>query len=153
MRFASKGEVDQFRQLADFEAYRREDPIAVVVKANLKDWNPKTRDLRGLKLKACDFRSSDLRAVDFTGANLTLGKFQGAHLEEANFADADLEGADFSGAFLSGAKFENNELSATVFQSPDGEGLASSEGILVASPRGLLESQEAYLRLLGVLRE
>lgn len=153
-RFTTAEEARRFRELVDFSVYRREeDTSGVILKADLRKWLPASRNLSGLRLKACDFRGADFRGVDFRGANLTLGKFRDARLEGADFSGADLEGADFVGAFMAGARMCRNPLSAAVFHAsgPGGEGLRSSEGLRVEEPRGLLESQEAYLRSLGVL--
>ena len=141
-RFTSATDTEAFRTLTDYSTERDR----VILKANFQDWNPRTRDLRGLSLKACDFRGAQLQNADFSGANLTLAKFAGAELRKANFSDADLEGADFSGAKIDGAIFANNFLSATVF-----EPLASHAEASMHAPQGLLESQEAYLKKLGVL--
>ena len=146
-RFTSVDETKAFKSLKDFSDYRgNEGPV--IVKADFRDWTPATKDLRGLKLKACNFAEADLSGCDFSGANLTLSKFQGANLEDADFTNADLEGADFDGAYLSRARFDRNFMSATTFQSR--EGLKSFQGMTVSSPDGLLESQVSYLGRLGV---
>ena len=153
-RFTSQDETDAFRDLTDFAEWRTiatTDTPRVLVKANLRNWRPHTRNLTSLQLKACDFRGADLDHVDFTGANLTLGNFTGASLRSANFANADLEGADFSGADLSGAQFANNFLSATTF-TKNGRSLLGFHGMTMSAPDGLLEEQRAYLeKLPGVL--
>lgn len=146
-RFTSSAEVEAFRSLSDYALYRDQ----VVLKANLKDWEPSTRDLRGLQLKASDFRGAQLAGADFRGANLTRGIFAGANLERCDFSDADLEGADFTGARLAGAIFARNCLSAAAFGEVNGTGLESYERMIVRDPRGLLESQEAYLKTLGLM--
>ncbi len=152
-KFTSREEIDRFRNLEDFAPYRDDqESDRVIVKADLRGWKPRTRDLRGLRFKACDFRDADLREADLSEANLTLGKFSGADLEKANLTGADLEGADFSGARLAGACLAANALSATVFHAAGGQGLATHRGLQVVSPQGLLESQEAYLKEIGALR-
>ena len=149
-RFTSKAEVEQFRNLTDFSAYRTDAPESVIVKANLRDWHPKTDDLHGLQLKACDFRGANLQRTNLRGANLTLGNFDGANLERADLTGADLEGANFSGAFMEGAVLKDNLLSATVFQNDLSTGLRTYRNLIVSHPQGLLESQAAYLsRLTG----
>lgn len=155
-RFTSTEEVDAFRRLKDFSAYRAGGG-KILLKADFRAWRPKTRDLRGLQLKACDFREARLSGVDFREANLTLGRFEGADLNGADFTGADLEGADFTGARLADSRFHANQLSSATFiqMSPSGarRGLAEWEGMEVKAPEGLLEAQTEYLRSLGVLVE
>ena len=141
-RFTAKGEVDAFRNSTEFSVYRDE----VVLMASLRGWQPRTRDLSGIQMKACDFRDARLVGVSFRGANLTRSRFMGADLTDCDFSEADLEGADFSGACLKNVVFERNWMSATVF-----EELAEWGGMTVSEPMGLLESQEGNLRGLGVL--
>lgn len=143
-RFTSSADTNHFRARDDYSDWRGR----VVLKANLRGWDPRCRDLRGLALKACDFRDATLRGVRLEGANLTLANFQGADLREVDFSGADLEGASFSGARLDGAVFADNYLSAAVF-----EGLVSFTGARMTNPMGLLEAQEAYLREIGVLTQ
>ncbi|NCF93797.1 MAG: molybdopterin-dependent oxidoreductase [Verrucomicrobiaceae bacterium] len=144
-RFTSRAEVEQFRNLTEFSAYRLDSLKSVVVKANLRNWHPNTKDLQGLKLKACDFRGANLTGANLQHANLTLGNFAGANLEHADLSGADLEGANFSGAYLAGALLRDNLVSATVFQNEKGVGLLSHENLKVRRPQGLLESQSVYL--------
>ena len=146
-RFTSKEEVEAFKALDDFSDYRGPD-APVIVKANFDSWNPKTRDLRGVKLKACSFTGADLSCCDFTDANLTLSKFHNANLEGANFSQTDLEGADFGGARLAGATFVGNFLSATTLNSRGG--LISHVQMTMSQPDGLLESQRQYLNDLPI---
>lgn len=158
-RFSSKEECDRFRQLSDFDAYRSsEGEPKVIVRADFSDWDPMTRDLRGLHLKSCDFSNAQLKGADFRDANLTFGRFMGADLEGVDLTGADLEGCDFSGANLTGAKMHGCFLSAARFMStenPSGSriGLAKWDRLEVANPDGLLEEQETYLRQIGVLKE
>lgn len=150
-RFTSKAEADAFRVREDYADQRD----TVILKGNFAAWEPRTRNLSGLQLKASDFRGARLSGVSFRDANLTLGKFADADLEGVDFTGADLEGADFVGARLAGALFANNSLSATIFcrEMPEGValGLATHAGLRVKSPSGLLENQLAYLNSIGVL--
>jgi len=143
---ASDEATELLRDCADFDSHRKQ----VFVKAELANWQPASLDLHGMEMKACVFRGGNFQGANFSGANLTLSKFKGANLEGADFSGADLEGADFSGAHLAGAKFSDNCFSATTFESK-GKHLASYEGMTVVNPSGLLESQESYLREIGVL--
>lgn len=145
-RFTSQAEVTRFRNLIDFSAYQKESPESVIVKANLRDWRPRTKDLHGLQLKACDFRGADLSGANLKGANLTLGNFEGVNLEDADLSRADLEGANFSGAYLAGALFQDNLLSAAVFWESYGLSLASYQGLRVVRPQGLFEEQSDYIK-------
>ncbi len=110
-----------------------------------------------MHLKACSFDCADLRGVDFRGANLTLGNFFRADLTDADLTGADLEGANFSGAVLARARFVDVWLSAARFFTVrhDGSllGPKSVQGMILRRARGLLESQEAYLRQQGILNE
>ncbi|HVJ80232.1 MAG TPA: molybdopterin-dependent oxidoreductase, partial [Planctomycetia bacterium] len=103
-RRASPEETAAFRALADFAPYR-DDPVLLM--ANFANWKPLSKDLRGVRLKACNFDGADLSGCDFRGANLTRSRFFRADLSGCDFTGADLEGADFSGARLTGAKFED----------------------------------------------
>jgi hypothetical protein len=152
---ATLAETSRFRSLDNFDEYR--GPSArILIGANLSNWSPRTRDLRGLRLKACDFDGADLRAVDFRSANLTLSKFFRADLSDADFTGADLEGVDFSGSNLTGSRFVNVSLSAAQFCKPRQSGsllgLKGSEGMILAQTRGLLESQEQYLCECGIVQ-
>jgi hypothetical protein len=157
-RLASPAETERFRQLEDFAQYRRGRAQDVLIKANLSNWSPKTKDLRGVQLKACTFDGADLRGVDFRGANLTLSKFFRADLEDADFTCADLEGADFSGAArLCRARLVDVSLAATKFfmVTHDGRrrGPKDVRGMILRRGNGLLEEQEQYLRQRGIVNE
>ena len=143
-RFTSQAEVDAFRSLDDYAEWRDDDQV--VLMASLRGWQPKTLDLEGLQLKASDLRDAKLSGANFRGANLTRSRFAGADLTGCDFTEADLEGADFSGARLNGAVFARNCLSAATFAP-----LAGHYGMKMIEPQGLLESEEAYLRSIGVL--
>ena len=130
------------REAASFVPYR--GPKKVVVGADLRGWEPRTRDLGDLHLKNCDLRGARLAGADLRGANLSLSDLRGTDLREADLRGADLEGADFSGADLTGADLRDTFLSATKFLGPDGQ--ARVTGMRWEGGRGLLEEQEAYLR-------
>ncbi|MBI3410597.1 MAG: molybdopterin-dependent oxidoreductase [Planctomycetes bacterium] len=145
----------RFRELDNFDEFRIKDAPVVLIKANLSNWTPRTKDLRGLQLKACDFDGADLSGVDFRGANLTLCKFFRANLAGVDFTGADLEGADFTGAAsLAGARFIDAALAAAKFcmAKNDGErrGPKDLTGMILRCGRGLMESQEEYLRQRGI---
>ncbi len=152
-RLTSAEETARFRALDTFDDYRGLPPT-ILIRANLSNWSPRSKDLHGLKLKACTFDGADLRHVDFRGANLTLSKFFRADLSHADFTGADLEGADFSGAVLTGTRFVDVSLSATRFCTPRRNGTLlgpkDTSGMIVQGATGLLESQEQYLRESGV---
>ncbi|MBI4551230.1 MAG: pentapeptide repeat-containing protein [Candidatus Latescibacteria bacterium] len=137
-----------FRQLETFDAYRQGRPQDVVLKANLSNWTPRTRDLHGLQLKSCNFRGADLSHANLRGANLTRSVFRGASLRDADLTGADLEGADFSGADLTGARLVDAALSSTTFFRITQKGAQISamvDGMIVRGCSGLLEAQEAFL--------
>jgi hypothetical protein len=145
----SREATQALRQLASFEAYRRGGLESVVLKANLANWTPRTKDLHGLQFKSCNFRGASLEGVDFRGANLSLSVFRGANLRRADFTGADLEGADFSGADLEGARLVDAALSSTTFFRITQKGArigAKVDGMIVTGCTGLLEAQEAFLR-------
>jgi uncharacterized protein YjbI with pentapeptide repeats len=157
-RVANGAQTARFRELENFDDYRAGRAQDVLIKANLSNWSPKTRDLRGLQLKACTFDGADLRGVDFRGANLTLSKFFRADLSNADFTGADLEGADFSGAIrLTGARLVDVSLSATKFflVKHDGtlRGPKEVQGMVLQRGMGLLEDQEQYLCERGIVNE
>lgn len=138
-----------FRHLETFDVYRQGGPRDVILKANLSNWTPKTKDLHGLQCKSCNFRGADLSNANFRGANLTRSVFRGANLRHADFTGADLEGADFSGADLSGVRLVDAALSATSFFRITRKGVqisATVDGMIVRGCSGLLETQEAFLR-------
>jgi DMSO/TMAO reductase YedYZ molybdopterin-dependent catalytic subunit len=47
-RVASREQTERFRSLEDFEDYRHGRAEDVLIKANLSNWTPKSRDLRGV---------------------------------------------------------------------------------------------------------
>lgn len=154
---ASREWTQQFRDLENFDEYRR-GTGKILIKANLSNWSPKSKDLRGLQLKACTFDGADLRGVDFRGANLTLCNFFRADLSKADFTGADLDGADFSGAArLTDARFFDVSLVATRFFTVkhDGNlrGPKDLSGMIVRRATGLLEDQEKYLQQRGIVDE
>lgn len=157
-KVASRELTERFRGLDNFDEFRHGRARNVLIKANLSNWTPKTKDLRGLQLKACDFDGADLRGVDFRGANLTLSKFFRADLTGADLTGADLEGVDLSGAAsLAGARLIDVSLAATkffVFRSDGSKrGPKDLEGMILQRGKGLLEDQEQYLRERGIFNE
>lgn len=154
-RFRSSAEVQAFRELQNFQAFRVGGSDNVLLKVDLRGWKPRTTDLRQLQFKACDFSGADLTDVNFRDANLTLCRFTGSSLRGADLSGADLEGANFIGANLTGALLAGNSMSASVFcetRAGVEYGLEGWDGLVVSAPMGLLEVQENYLRRLGVLR-
>jgi DMSO/TMAO reductase YedYZ molybdopterin-dependent catalytic subunit len=130
------------REAASYVPYR--GPKKVVVGADLRGWEPGTRDLGDLHLKNCDLRAARLAGADLRGANLSLSDLRGADLAGADLRGADLEGANFAGADLTGADLRDTFLSAARFF--DEEGRARVAGLRREGGRGLLEDQEAFLR-------
>ena len=130
------------REAASFVPYR--GPKKVVVGADLRGWEPRTRDLGDLHLKNCDLRGARLAGADLRGANLSLSDLRDADLAGADLRGADLEGANFAGADLTGADLRDTFLSATKFLDQDGQ--ARVAGLCWEGGRGLLEDQEAFLR-------
>ena len=133
----------RFKASVDLDKYRGR----VMIGLDLRDWEPATRDLRGLSLKNCDLRGIDLSGVDLRGSNLSLSDLSGADLSGADLSGSDLEGADLSGAHLAGTDLSATALSATRF-----------EGSTIDETRfdeswGLLEGQAFYLRSQGVSLE
>ncbi len=155
-RLATREETAQFRDLTSFDEYRRGSSHHILIQANLSNWSPRSKDLRGVQLKACNFDGASLRGVDFRGANLTLCKFFRADLTSVDFTGADLEGADFSGAAsLADARFVDASLAAAKFFTTrhDGtiRGPKNIRGLAMSGCRGLLEEQERYLCERGVI--
>jgi len=138
------------RALREADSYvHRRGPRKVVIGADLRGWEPKTRDLGDLYLKNCDLRGALLDGVDLRGANLSLSDLRGASLAGADLRGADLEGANFAGANLTGADLRDTFLSATKFFELESEGGvcgARIEGLRWEGGKELLEAQEAYLR-------
>lgn len=146
------GELERFRAAESFGLWR--GPRKVLLGLDLTGFRPRSRDLSRLQLKSCDLADADLAHCDLTQANLSLSNLRGANLAGANLSGADLEGADFSGADLTGADLSSTQLSATRFFSERADGSrveARVEGMRLAGARGLLETQEAFLRSRGVL--
>lgn len=144
-------ELARLREGGDLAPWRR--PRKVVLAADLRDWAPRDRDLRGLQLKNCNLRRARLAGADLRGANLSLSDLRGADLAGADLREADLEGADLAGADLGGADLSRTALSATRFvgAGEDGGPLAARvEGLRLDGASGLLESQERFLRERGV---
>ena len=136
---------EKLRALREAESYvPYRGPRKVVVGADLRGWQPRTRDLGDLHLKNCDLRGARLEGADLRGANLSLSDLRGADLRGADLRGADLEGADFAGADLTGADLRDTFLSATKFFDQDRE--ARIAGMRWEGGRGLLEDQEAFLR-------
>ena len=130
-RFKSAGNLDKYRG-------------RVMIRLDLRDWSPATRDLRRLFLKNCDLDQIELSGADMRGCNLSLSKLTGADLTGADMSGSDLEGADFTAADLRGADLSETALSAARF-----------DGALVTGTRfegawGLLEDQVSYLESQGV---
>lgn len=146
--------VKKFKASRDFHSIRQNLPIPVILKANFSEWNPASRDLTHLEIKASQFRGAVLAGVDFSYANLTLSKFPGADLSGARFIETDLEGVDFSGTDLRGATFINNPMSAAVFgncdSGPSDNDRHRLSGMSLRNPFGLLESQAAFLNQCGI---
>ncbi|HEY4593080.1 MAG TPA: pentapeptide repeat-containing protein, partial [Thermoanaerobaculia bacterium] len=136
---------NKLRALREAESYvPYRGPRKVVVGADLRGWEPRTRDLGDLHLKNCDLRGARLEGADLRGANLSLSDLRGADLRGADLRGADLEGADFAGADLTGADLCDTFLSATKFFDQDRQ--ARIAGMRWEGGRGILEDQEAYLR-------
>lgn len=130
------------REAPSYVPYR--GPKKVVVGADLRGWQPRTRDLGDLHLKNCDLRGARLEGVDLRGANLSLSDLREGDLRGADLRGADLEGADFAGADLTGADLRDTFLSATKFFDQDRQ--ARIAGMRWEGGRGILEDQEAFLR-------
>lgn len=146
VRVATPDQVAAFRAAADFAPWRGG---AVLLKARLGGWQPRSPDLSGLQLKYCSLRNAKLAGVSFRGANLSLSNLEGAALHGCDFRSADLEGASFAGADLREAVMREAALSATRFYRDfaNGKRLAADvRGLDVSGARGLLESQAAFLR-------
>jgi len=156
-RVTSMEETARFRELDRFDEYRRGRARDVLIKANLANWIPRTKDLRRLQLKACNFDGAVLDGVDFRGANLTLSKFFRADLSNADFTGADLEGADFTGAVLTGARLVDVSLAATRFFTTRHDGTLVGpkdlRGLVLRRGMGLLEDQARYLLERGIVNE
>jgi DMSO/TMAO reductase YedYZ molybdopterin-dependent catalytic subunit len=153
-RLATREETDHFRQRTNFDDYRYGHRI--LIQANLANWSPQSKDLRGVQLKACNFDGANLRGVDFRGANLTLCKFFRADLSCVDFTGADLEGADFSGASsLADARFIDASLAAAKFFATKHDGTIRGPkdipGLTLYGCRGLLEEQAQYLAERGIV--
>ncbi len=155
-RLATREETAQFLDLASFDDYRCGSSHRILIQANLSNWTPLAKDLRGVQLKACNFDGANLRGADFRGANLTLCKFFRADLTGVDFTGADLEGADFSGAAsLAATQFVDASLAAAKFfiSKHDGtiRGPKDIRGMTMSGCRGLLEEQARYLHERGIV--
>jgi hypothetical protein len=133
----------RFREAESYVPYR--GPRKVMVGADLRGWEPETRELGDLHLKNCDLRKARLAGADLRGANLSLSDLRGADLKGADLRGADLEGANFVGADLRGADLRDTFLSASKFIEKGEEG-ARVDGLRWEGAKGLLEDQEAYLK-------
>jgi hypothetical protein len=139
--------LEALRHAESYVPYR--GPKKVVISADLRGWEPKTRDLGDLYLKNCDLRDARLDGVNLRGANLSLSDLRGASLVGADLEGADLEGANFAGADLTGANLCKTALSATKFFEHGQDGSirgARVDGLQWDGGKAILEDQEAYLR-------
>lgn len=149
-RIATRDDTAAFRDAADFEPWRHR----VLLKARLGGWQPKTSDLSGIQVKYSSLRNAQLAGLSLRHANLSLSNCEGANLRGADLTAADLEGASFAGADLRDARMIDCHLSATRFfrDFAGGKRLAAQvDGLQLIRPRGLLESQAAFLRDAGVV--
>lgn len=133
-------QLDRFLAASSYAKYRKRPLIGL----DLRGWQPATHDLGDLALKDCDLRGVDLAGHDLRRANLSLSDLSGADLSGANLAGADLEGADLSHADLSHADLSGAFLSATRFEG------ARVVGAVFSGSSGLLETEERYLRSIGI---
>ncbi len=144
-------ELARFRVATDLAPWRL--PRKVLLAADLRDWQPKTRNLQRLQIKNSRLERANLEGCDLTAANLSLSNLRHANLRNATLRDADLEGADFTGADLTNADLTGTALSATRFHSVDRAGnfeAARVDGLVLDNVSGLLEDQEAWLRTQGI---
>ncbi len=137
-------QVNRFLTAESYDKYRGR----VLLGLDLRQWAPRSTDLRRIYLKNCDLRGVDLAGADLRESNLSLSDLTGAHLTGADLSGSDLEGARFVAADLSGANLSSTALSATRFVSEMGPALVT--GLKVDQAWGLLESEEAFLRDQGV---
>jgi len=133
-------QLDRFLEATNYDKYRGR----VMLGLDLRDWQPKSKDLRRLYLKDCDLRGVDLSSSDMREANLSLSDLRGALLNDTDLSGSDLEGADFGDADLTDANLTGTALSAARF-----------DGAVVDCARftdswGLLEDQQRYLISRGV---
>lgn len=135
-------QVERFRAAKDYASYRGK----VVLSADLRGWEPATKVLGALALKNCDLCGAKLAGCDLRGVNLSLSDLRGADLAGADLRGGDLEGANFSGADLRGADLSGTALSATRFFE-EGGGEARVAGMRWVEVSGLLEGQEAFLKV------
>lgn len=133
----------RFKNATTYDKYRGR----VMIGLDLRDWSPKTGDLRRLYLKNCDLGGIELADRDLRESNLSLSNLRGARLRNADLSGSDLEGADLSDADLRGADLSNTALSATRFEG------ASVDGASFDGAWGLLEDQVCYLESQGVSLE
>ncbi|HEY5889251.1 MAG TPA: molybdopterin-dependent oxidoreductase [Acidimicrobiia bacterium] len=137
-------QVNRFLTADSYDKYRGR----VLLGLDLRQWAPKSKDLRRIYLKNCDLRGVDLTNADLRESNLSLSDLTGAQLSGADLSGSDLEGARFGAANLSGADLSSTALSATRFVSESGHALVT--GLKVHGAWGLLESEEANLLGQGV---
>lgn len=135
------GQLARFLEAENYDKYRGR----VMLGLDLRAWTPGSRDLSRLYLKSCDLRGVDLRGADLHASNLSLSDLSGADLQGADLSGSDLEGANFAGANLTGADLSGTALSATRF------GGASVTGARFDGSWGLLESEQTYLQIEGVI--
>jgi hypothetical protein len=136
-------QVERFKEAPSFDKYRGK----VILGLDLREWSPRSADMRRLYLKNCDLRDADLSGRDLRESNLSLSDLRGADLSGALLAGSDLEGADFTNAELTDADLSATALSATRFEG------ATVTGMRLDGAWGLLESQAYYLRARGVSLE
>lgn len=136
-------QVQRFKTASSLDKYRGR----VLIGLDLRDWRPRTRDLRRLYLKNCDLRGLDLSGADLRESNLSLSNLSAANLAGADLSGSDLEGADFTDAVLSRANLSATALSATRF---DGAEVTDAS---FEDSWGLVEDQVFYLQSRGVSLE
>jgi DMSO/TMAO reductase YedYZ molybdopterin-dependent catalytic subunit len=134
---------DQLQRFLDapgYDKYRGR----VLLGLDLRQWTPRSRDLRRLYLKNCDLRDVNLAGHDLRESNLSLSDLRGADLSGSDLSGSDLEGANLVGSKLQSANLAHCALSATRFFSDEGE--AEVSGMRYDGALGLLEGQEEFLR-------
>jgi len=134
--------IRSFIEASDYARWRT--PRRLILSADLRLWQPTTRDIGAVCLKDCDLRGVDLTGADLIGANLTRCDLRGARLVGAQLVGADLEGVDFSGADLTDADLSGALLSAARFFVTGGAA-ATVTGLRLVGADGLLEDQEQFL--------
>lgn len=138
-------QLQRFKQRRSFDAVRARDTL--ILSADLRAWQPLSKDLRGVRFKNCDLRGAELGGVDLRDGSLCNCDLRGARLDGADLRGCDLDGTRFAGAVLENADIRGALVNATSFIE-DGERdpiSAKVKGLRWTLDPNWLEVQQAFL--------